>query len=829
MRLVHLVGSAWSGAGIVGGILVCGACGGNGAVTYGAPPGNVDAGMIGVDQFVSGAGVGQVCDASNACRAGLSCTSGKCAPGHASPAGSPCKISDECASGAFCSPLGICAPGGTAVANAGCQSDANCAVGLRCDLVGLSAQCEAEGMGDLGATCAASSDCFGGLSCIGKACGTYPPPGFPTPWVGETCEDVTGPTVAYFRVPRGTGDGDFYRLPFPNDVRLKSGHPDLSNHPTPGAALLGFDVVDRYLRDVEQNTDGFSTYPTVFFRFSASVDFNSLKLDSALQWIDVTPGSPRAQVGFGWTATTGRNAYLCANSVKIRPPEGAPLVPGHTYAIIMTTQVVDANEAAIQQSADLTALLSKTPPADATLAAAYPAYKPLRDYLAAAPAPVPTVLNATVFTVGHPTLVPSKMAVAIATGAKPTAVSWVKCGGAAPSPCPQAAAERACPAMANPAFDELHALVTLPIFQKGNEPYLTPDDGGGFVLEADGTPAVQRAEQVCMSLTVPTGTAMPASGWPLLIYAHGTGGSFRSQAVDGVAGRLASIDDGSGTLVHAAVIGIDQVEHGTRRGASTQSPDNLFFNFANPSAARGNPLQGAADQISLARFAASLDLTAALSPTATEIKFGRIAFWGHSQGATEGGIAMSYDGTATGLVLSGEGASLIDALLNKKSPVDVADAIPIALQDSQPVDIYHPVLGILQNAIDVADPLNHAATLASVPIAPALAKSLFQPFGIGDTYAPQETEKTFALAANLGVEAPPAGVTQVPISGATLLPSPAGANVTVGTGMFTAIVREYQPGTYDGHFVAYQNADASKDVDRFLYDVLSGKTPQVGR
>jgi len=43
------------------------------------------------------------------------------------------------------------------------------------------------------------------------------------------------------------------------------------------------------------------------------------------------------------------------------------------------------------------------------------------------------------------------------------------------------------------------------------------------------------------------------------------------------------------------VLGIDQVAHGPRRGSSTASPDDLFFNFTNPAAARGNALQGAAD------------------------------------------------------------------------------------------------------------------------------------------------------------------------------------------------------------------------------------------
>ncbi len=212
-----------------------------------------------------------------------------------------------------------------------------------------------------------------------------------------------------------------------------------------------------------------------------------------------------------------------------------------------------------------------------------------------------------------------------------------------------------------------------------------------------------------MSLTVPKGAAMPAAGWPLLVYAHGTGGSYRSAITEGVAAREASIDDGSGGQYHVAVLGIDQVEHGPRRGTSQDSPDNLFYNFANPLAARGNPLQGAADQMALVRFASTLDLPAGQSPTGAEIKVGSIAFWGHSQGATAGGIAMPYTSGVLGTVLSGEGASVIDGLLGKKNPVDIADVLPVVLQeDPSKIGPYHPVLALLQNDLDAVDPLNHA-------------------------------------------------------------------------------------------------------------------------
>ena len=55
------------------------------------------------------------------------------------------------------------------------------------------------------------------------------------------------------------------------------------------------------------------------------------------------------------------------------------------------------------------------------------------------------------------------------------------------------------------------------------------------------------------ALTVPPGTT-PAAGWPICIYAHGTGGDYRSFIDDGTALRLAKQG--------IAVISTDQVLHG---------------------------------------------------------------------------------------------------------------------------------------------------------------------------------------------------------------------------------------------------------------------------
>lgn len=786
----------------------------------------------------AGGGIGAACSAAETCRRGLVCDpSGHCAAGHATLEGQPCAISDECASGLYCSAMHQCAKGGSGQSGDGCQSDADCSDGLRCTIVGLGAECAPEGTGDLGATCTTSGDCYGGLACTGGKCaqaapGT-PPFGLST-WPGTACESEGGAPAAWFHVPRGTDDGDFYRLPFPNDIRTKNGHPDLTGHPTPGSDLLGYDLVDRYLRAIEQENDGFGPYQTVYFRFDVGLDFASWQnAKDGVQIVDLTKGDPDygRRLGLQWYASGGRTKYICQNWMGVRPANGAPYTPGHTYAILLSANGgTDDKGGKLAQGEDFPAMLASSAPGDATLAAAWKAYQPLRDYIASGAIDAASILNASVFTIGHPRRTAEKLEASLQAAAAPTASGWVKCGAGVTSPCSDATGPRACGGD-DPAFDELQALVELPIFQQGTAPYLKPEDGGQ-IDSSGGTIPVVRTEKVCMSLTIPKGATMPANGWPVVVYAHGTGGHYRSAITEGVAGMLASADTGQGTAA-IAVLGIDQVQHGPRRNGSTASPNDLFFNFANPHAARDNALQGAADQMSLARFAATLDLAAAESPTGSEIKLdpSAIGFWGHSQGATEGGIAVPYSKEIAGAVLSGEGASLMHALLSKTSPVNIAAAVPFALGDPDPNDPtklaagdMHPILSLLQSYIDPADPLNYAVLMAASPPSGTTGHHVFQPYGLGDTYAPPITEQTYALAAQLGLVAHDPSVTTPDDFGLTESAAPFGPNF----GALTAAVREYAPSGYDGHFVATRNPVAKGDVARFLGLLALGKTPVVG-
>src|SRR5205814_6806580 len=132
-----------------------------------------------------------------------------------------------------------------------------------------------------------------------------------------------------FHVPRsGETSEDFYRLPIPNDIRVKNGRVSLAGHPRPGAGLLGFDVVDRYIKAIEAEMSGFSLNPGVYFRFSHVPDYKALKMTpDAITFTNLTPGSPQYGQIFhsGWFSEGGGERYICPRWLIVRHDYGNPL------------------------------------------------------------------------------------------------------------------------------------------------------------------------------------------------------------------------------------------------------------------------------------------------------------------------------------------------------------------------------------------------------------------------------------------------------------------------------------------------------------------------
>ena len=252
-----------------------------------------------------------------------------------------------------------------------------------------------------------------------------------------------------------------------------TGRINLTGFPHPGSALLGFDLIDRYLRAIERSVDGFGTNQLVYFRFSGRIDFAALRLNDTLRLIDLTTGQPTGTVRYA--ANTAGNRYLCGNPVMIDTGHGAPMEPGHTYAALVMAGVRDASGRAVERDADFPAMLAEAAPTDAVRARAHSAYAPLRRYLATERIDPATVIVATVFTTQHPRAMVPALREAVRSAAAPAAEGFVRCDTGVRSPCDDGLSGadhvRGCIGPADPAFDELQGTLSLPYFQSGARPY----------------------------------------------------------------------------------------------------------------------------------------------------------------------------------------------------------------------------------------------------------------------------------------------------------------------------------------------------------------------
>jgi hypothetical protein len=165
------------------------------------------------------------------------------------------------------------------------------------------------------------------------------------------------------------------------------------------------------------------------------------------------------------------------------------------------------------------------------------------------------------------------------------------------------------------------------------------------------------------------------------------------------------------------------------------------------------------------------------------------------------------------------------SLLTKTKPVDLTAILPTLLADVRidewpfPPE-YHPVLSLLQQWIDPADPLNFARFVAAEPLRGHGARHTFQTYGLDDTFSPPSTLSVYVLAGGFTQVTPELeplglGVVDPPLAG-----NHAGA--TLG-------FRQYQPPAgQDGHFVAFSVPEANADVVRFLSMAVSGDAPAIG-
>lgn len=584
---------------------------------------------------------------------------------------------------------------------------------------------------------------------------------------------------------------DFFAMPFPSDARVDAdGHPDLTGFPGSDKML-----VSRYTEAISNEVVGFGRNSAIYFRFDralASSDLpspeQSLRADAAVQLIDVDPDSPNYGQRVPVVAAFRREAsrYIGANYLAVTPYPGFPLEEATTYAAIVTTAI--ANPAAA-----FSPHLAATAPADdgsGRTAPLYASFAPLRNYLAAEPS-APTASDiavATVFTTRASNTTMRALADYVESHAAPQI-------------------DELAFAVGNDQFRLYEGSYTAPNFQQGALPYNTA--GTGHIdLDGEGQPVVARQESMRVAITIPT-TAMPASGWPVIMYAHGTGGDFKSFVSERLALRYAKLG--------FAMISIDQVLHGPR--SPNSDPEISFFNYFNPYAARDNVLQGSVDLLSLRRLVDTIAFTEEDAEPTRPCHFdgGRVYFIGHSQGALTGTPYLAYAKDLAGAVLSGGGALFYISATKKVEPLDIPTLIAGALGETT-IEDFHPVLALAQLWIDPSDPVNYGPLIsANTPTRAPFPVFLLE--GMGDSYTPNPGAEALVTSMGIPQLAPP---TQA-IAGLTLRSLvPAITPLRDNIHGVTMALGQYQPNLGDdGHFVLFDQDDAIRQTSGFLASLMT--------
>jgi predicted esterase len=716
--------------------------------------------------------------------------------------GEDCSGGGVCAEGLACSGIdGTCqAEGspGTTGEDGPCTAVFDCQFGLVCASDGTCQQPGDPGTTGSGGPCEDSADCLLFMECLDGTCQGFVPPY----WGGAVCGESDPPEEPlrlHFEVD---GDsGEFYRLPFPNDARMSGGKIDLQGHANPGLLIeeLG-NPVDGYFDMLRNDLDGFGLNSCVYFRFNRWPGSGVFDLMNNIYIVDIDPDSEsygeKAWVRFRADGVKGN--YICRNWLALCPSIGRPLKEGTTYAAVVTTDLGGA-----APDADFTTMLSSSQPSGAAMAHAWSAYAPLRAYLADQGINGAGLAGAAVFTTGRPTARLPKIREAVRAEAAP-----VVAGLSADD--------------SDPGYTLYTGEVSVPFFQEGTRPFKTAADGGAIQYDSDGLPVWVEDEDVRFALSVPKGEE-PLGGWPVVIFAHGTGGSELSFVGNGVAGLLA----GAG----AAVIGIEQVQHGDRRGLGaaeaaleSNSPERLFYNFLNGPAARDNNLQAAADHFQIVRLLEDFE-GASGEPLLFDAD--RVYFFGHSQGTQGPALFAVHEPRVKLLVLSGAGGYLIQSLLEKKRPIDIASAVRLVLMEFSPIDSAHPLLNLIQAAFDPVDPVSHG--LHAFRTEPAVTgyprRSMFVSYGLGDGYTPDSTQE--ALIRALGVKQWPIDEDHAVPGVAVIESLPHGPSFNWGGGVTaTAVAVQYEPdGDYDAHFVMFEHDDAIAQWVEFVRSAIADGIP----
>jgi len=532
----------------------------------------------------------------------------------------------------------------------------------------------------------------------------------------------------------------FWDHPFPSDSRLTAeGAPDMTGFFTNGAGSLGTQIVE----SVVYRT-GWAQMPVGYFRFTRPLaerietDTVAALPTSPFLLVDVDAASTERGKLFPVVAKTLEvDVFAPEHLLAVSAKPGIILRAQTTYAIVVLASANDARGKSLRPARAIETLAAGETPSGTNGAAMAALYAPLWTTLDTIGVPRGDVVHATVFTTGNvvaelAAMTDGLLAQHSATIANPVIdpIDGV-----------------------HPEFCEVKIDLTLPQFVTGTEPWNT---GGRFVLDSAGLPVKQSDRTMTAVLTIPR-APMPANGFPLLLYFHGSGG-VHDQVVDASRSPAAGVDGppGEGPAMFYARQGI------AAAGAPLPvSPDRVpgateiaYINFSNLGNFTFLFRQGVIEQ----RMFTSALLDYHMPPavlsscsgvtTPTDIFFDADNFYagGQSQGGMYTNLFGAVDPRPKAFVPTGAGGLWALMILTGGNFTSVVEILGPTLGTSKDLTFLHPGLHALELAWETAEPLVFAPHLARRPLPGYPARPIYEPVGMNDGYFETPIYDAIALA-----------------------------------------------------------------------------------
>jgi hypothetical protein len=628
-------------------------------------------------------------------------------------------------------------------------------------------------------------------------------------------------------------EGGLYDAPFPSeDLRDENGDVDISLFPNPD----NIDFIKLMLDALKTDLTGFGLSSGVFFGLSGMASqehlpdvFTSLEDGAKVFLVSVDESSSdylrRYPVDVFFTTDGG--PFGCKNMLVALPLQGVPLMPNTLYATVALRDLLDSAGDKLGVSAEMAELANGVRPQGMS-EAAFNDYRTALQELLGADVPTGDVAGLAVFRTGDPALRLLNFRDYVLAQPYPTPNSEFTLAEVFPDYC------------------IYHSTIDMPVYQAGEPPF--NEGGGGWAVDAQGNPVLQREETANFWITLPR-RAMPQAGFPLTYFVRTGGGGDRplvdrgTRAVEG--GE--SIEAGTGPAKYFAEAGFAGASvdgpHGGLRNITAGDEQFLMYNILNPLAMRDNIRQSALEIILLAYVLENVSLDASDCPdldaggATVGFDIEKLALMGHSTGASIGQPVFAAEPRFKAAIFSGAGGSWLANIMFKKRPLDtkpLAEAMLEYNRYDMELHDYDPALSLLQWGGEPSDaPIYNRLVLREPGEGGPRHVLMLQ--GIVDTYILPPIANATILSLNLDLAGPildadhPDLAIFRPIeqllqfTGRSALDLPVSGNFRAGDQTSTAVVVQHEEGPVeDGHEVVFQTEPPKYQYRCFLKSFAEG-------